>query len=144
MFLVACGVFLLASTNAYSQAPRTAISSGAGWYSTVGQPIVSFSKGSPNLLWQGFWVPKNTVTSVAVNSTPNTVTKIFPNPASANVTIETTKPFVGISIFDAAGNAVQYFSSNTSSVTNIPTGVYSVRITFIDNSVENHRLIIYR
>jgi hypothetical protein len=145
MLLVVCSIVMLTSIEASAQTPRSVISSGAGLYSTVGQPIIGFSKGTPNMLWQGFWVPKNVVSSVVMDFNPIvTTSKVFPNPAAANITIEASKPILNVYLFDANGNNVKYFSGNTSSVNELANGIYSMRIKFTDNTVENHRLIIYR
>jgi hypothetical protein len=66
MFLAVCSIIMLNISDTVAQTPRTVISSGAGWYSTVGQPTVGFSKSTPNSMWQGFWVPKNIVSSVII------------------------------------------------------------------------------
>lgn len=144
MLLAVCSIIMLSTVEGIAQTPRTVISSGAGWYSTVGQPTVGFSKGAPNFLWQGFWVPKNVVSGVTDFKMVVPFSKVFPNPAAADITIETTKSISNVYVFDVNGNAVKYFSGNTSSVTDLVTGIYSMRIKFTDNTVENHRLIIHR
>ncbi len=145
MLLVVCSIVMLTSIEASAQTPRSVISSGAGLYSTVGQPIIGFSKGTPNMLWQGFWVPKNVVSSVVMDFNPLVpFSKIFPNPTSNTINIETAKTISNVNIFDVNGNEVKYFHGNTSSVNDLQSGIYSMRIKFTDNTVENHRLIIYR
>lgn len=141
--LIAC-IIAISSIGAMAQTPRTVISSGGNRQFTVGQTFVSYSKGNPNRLWQGFWLPVSVPTGVTDFTPLVPFAKVYPNPASNNFNIESSTIITGGSIFDLQGNLVKEFTTQTVAVDDLNTGIYSVQIKTVDNKVEHHRLVIYR
>jgi hypothetical protein len=134
----------ISSASAVAQTARTVISSGGGKNFTVGQNFVSYSKGNPNRLWQGFWLPKQVPVGVTDFTPLIPFSKIYPNPASTQITVESQSLISTVSIFDSRGNFVKSFDGNTSSVNDLATGIYAIQVKTMDGKVENQRLVIYR
>lgn len=130
--------------TAHAQTARTVISSGGGKNFTVGQTFVSFTKGNPNSLWQGFWVPTGVPTGVRDFTPLVNFVRVFPNPATTQFSVESPSGIETLSIFDSRGNFVKSSNDKTVMVNDLATGIYSVQIKTSDNKTENHRLIIYR
>lgn len=71
---------------------------------------------------------------------------IFPNPFKEKVNIKTQKTINAIKIYDISGKLIvlknnlnkNYYSENTNA---LKSGVYNLKIEFIDGSVESHKII---
>jgi hypothetical protein len=132
--------------SAHSQHLRMVMGSGGGKNFTVGQTFVGYSTGSPNKLWQGFWVPKNISTSVNEETfkTVQNISKVYPNPASSFFNVESTEQIQTVQIHGIAGETVYDGSVTYISIDNLPSNVYIVKVTHASGLVNFHKLVITR
>lgn len=144
IYLLSC-VFAI-NTNA--QTMRMVMGIGGGNSQTVGQTFVGFSNGSPNKLWQGFWLPKNVTTSVSESPTfgnpPSLLSKVYPNPAFVDVNFKSTENISKIDIHSISGESVYSGSDVHLNLNNISSGTYIVKITHENGIVDFHRLFVTR
>ena len=66
--------------------------------------------------------------NVSVNELKNTTFKLYPNPTSDNLTIQSTEKIETIFIFNTLGALLQTEKTNTFSVYNLPQGIYIAQI----------------
>jgi hypothetical protein len=132
--------------NAHSQQLRMVMGSGGEKNFTIGQTFVGHSTGSPNKLWQGFWVPKNTSTSINEEEFKmlKNISKIYPNPTSSFFNVESTEQIQTIQMHSITGETVYSGNLNYISVDNLPSNVYIVKVTHASGLVNFHKLVITR
>jgi hypothetical protein len=134
------------SFSAQSQHLRMVMGVGGGKNFTVGQTFVGYSSGSPTKLWQGFWVPKSTFTSVNEETFKQVqnISKIYPNPASSFFNVESTEQIQTVQIHGIAGETVYDGNVNYISIDNLPSNVYIVKVIHTSGLVNFHKLVITR
>jgi hypothetical protein len=80
-----------------------------------------------------------TYTAVDDNASIAADVELFPNPASANVTITSASTILGYEVFDVNGRLVRSNSVNSTRVTmdrtNLTPGAYNIRLRFADGYV---------
>jgi len=84
--------------------------------------------------------PENILTDLSLELAE---TKIFPNPASEMLFIECSSGNTNITLFNNQGRLIQSTSSRQLNVSELPGGMYFVRITDLDSKfTKTERLII--
>ncbi len=73
-------------------------------------------------------------TNVSVRELENTIFKLFPNPASNNLTVQTADKIETISIYNTLGALVQIETNNEFSVAQLPTGIYIIEIKTVNGN----------
>ncbi len=66
--------------------------------------------------------------AVSIKEFSNSEVLIYPNPATATLTIKTTEKFESVSIYNLTGSLIQTESKNNFSVEQLSTGVYVLKI----------------
>lgn len=131
--------------DGHSQTLRMVMGSGAGKNFTLGQTFVGYSSGNPNKLWQGFWVPKNVVSSIKEETfNSQSISKIYPNPASSFINIESNETIQSIQLYTLNGEVV--YEGNTSQITldNFASNLYIVKVIHSSGIINVHKLLIAR
>lgn len=145
-------VFLLSvimCINSHAQTMRMVMGIAGGKSHTLGQSVVGFSNGSPNKLWQGFWIPKGITTSVfekaPIMDQPQSISKVYPNPASSFVSFESSEPIASIEIIHGMTGQNMYNGIDPYiDLNNFAPTVYIIKITHTNGVINVHKLIVTR
>ena len=54
---------------------------------------------------------------------------LFPNPATAQITLESSIPFTGLELLDVTGKILGNYTVKTIDVSNLPSGIYFIKVT---------------
>lgn len=131
--------------SANAQTLRMVMGSGAGKNFTLGQTFIGYSNGNPNKLWQGFWVPKNVISSVKEeNYIFSSISRVYPNPAVSFVNIESTQPIESIQIYTLNGEFVYEGKNPEITLGNLTQNLYFVKVKHSSGIVNIHKLLIAR
>lgn len=91
-------------------------------------------------------VPENTVFRFSRSTTSNVYTeadtytsKVYPNPTGDIINVNANADFEYFEIYDLNGKKIQESKINAADITNLASGIYSVKITFKDK-VHFHRI----
>ncbi len=104
-------------------------------FSNIGVTTQSLTPASDGdyavIITQGGCIDTTTchqVIGVGIDEINTAILALYPNPATANLTIKTTEIINGISIYNATGQLVQSEIKNTFSVENLPAGIYFLEV----------------
>lgn len=133
-------------TNSGAQTLRMVMGVAGGKNFTLGQTFVGYSSGNPNKLWQGFWVPKNVVSSINGEKIfkPILISKVYPNPATVFFNVESAEPIQSVQVYTQSGQLVH--DSNISQITldNFIPSLYIVKVTHSSGTINIHKLLVTR
>lgn len=148
--LVVIAVMLTAvSSLTFAQKNRATVSSGAGKFSTVGQVVVGYSSyriDADYKLWQGFWIPSKTRTSILDDTwgiTKNNV-NLYPSITSTAIQVVSNKNIDRIEIYSNLGALVYSGKNVYIDVSVFPVGNYIVKSYLEDNTLETDKFLIVR
>jgi hypothetical protein len=77
---------------------------------------------------QDAFILKLSQSNAGINEIVQINISIYPNPATSQITLQTTEVIKQISIFNLSGQVVQTENKNTFSVQNLPAGIYVLRV----------------
>lgn len=131
-----------------AQSMRMVMGVGGGSKHTVGQTFVGFGSGTPNKLWQGFWMPKTVITSVS-ESNPfdnknQRISKVYPNPATTTVNFKSPETILNIEIYSISGETIYTGQNLSVSLYGVSAGTYIVKIIHQNGTVDFHKLFVTR
>jgi N-acetylneuraminic acid mutarotase len=89
------------------------------------------------------WSYPASPTGIKTNQSGEAITAVYPNPASASISIQSAKELDLIEIYDAIGNKVLSEENvfSTISIKELANGVYSIKATCSDGTVTCLRLV---
>jgi hypothetical protein len=133
-------------TSSDAQTLRMVMGVAGGKNFTLGQTFVGYSKGNPNKLWQGFWVPRNVVSSLneEKNNFVPSISKVYPNPATSFFNVESSEFIQTVQVYTQSGQLVH--DGNVSQITldNFIPSLYIVKVTHASGTINIHKLLVTR
>lgn len=147
--IVIAFILTVTSFGVFAQKNRATVSSGAGKFSTVGQVVVGYSTCKPDpdsKLWQGFWIPEKTKTSVfgdVWNTAQNNV-NVYPSIATTFIQLVADKNIEQIEIYSILGTLVYSGSNVYIDVSGFDSGNYIIKTYLGDKSLETDKFLIVR
>lgn len=133
-------------TSSDAQTLRMVMGVAGGKNFTLGQTFVGYSNGNPNKLWQGFWVPRNVVSSINEEKilTPILISRVYPNPAISFFNVESSEFIQSVQVYTQSGQLVHDGNISQITLDNFIPSLYIVKVTHASGTINIHKLLVTR
>lgn len=98
----------------------------------------TFTTGSTGVMIDHIVIEK--LWDATIDNTPTNACRLYPNPTRGNIRIESTKTILYVELLDISGRCLKSSSAQTVDLTNLPAGIYFLRIT-TPSGTEIQRLV---